>query len=191
MLVPSALSALSARAAIDLTPSASEYSAEGMTFKQLSFKDGKRQVVYELPRLWTYRGDGASLQLVPPNSVRADASIQVADVPKPQAFDEKLFTALREQSLRSAPPGAMNVTLVSEELNPVRLERGDVYAVTISYQTLGETIVRSMLYVNLSDAQLTFRLTARKADFEPLQRAFRSSILSWHWVDPPTTVVQK
>jgi hypothetical protein len=178
---------------MDLTPSASEYTAEGMTFKQLSFKDGKRRIVYELPRLWTYRGDRASLQLMPPNSARADACIQVADVAKPQAFDEKLFAALREQSLRAAPPGAMNVTLVNEESNPVRLERGDVYAVTISYQTLGETFVRSMLYVNLPDAQLTFRLTARKADFESLQRAFRSSILSWHWAEPnpSATVVQK
>jgi hypothetical protein len=185
--------AISARGAIDLTPSVSEYTAEGNTFKQLSFKDGKRRVVYELPLQWTYRGDGASLQLVPPKSVRADASIQVADVAKPQAFDEKLITALKEQSLRSAPPGAQNVTLLNEESNPVRLERGDVYAVTISYQTLGETFVRSILYVNLSNAQLTFRLTARRADFEPLQRAFRSSILSWHWVEPnpAATAVQK
>jgi hypothetical protein len=185
--------AFSAHAGIDLTPSASEYTAEGVTFKQLSFKDGERRVVYELPHLWTFRGDGASLQLVPPNSVRADASVQVADIAKPQAFDEKAIAALKEQSLRGAPPGALNVTLLNEELNPVRLQRGDVYAITISYQTLGETFVRSVLYVNLSDEQLTFRLTARKADFEPLQRAFRSSILSWHWVEPSaaTTVVQK
>ncbi|MFN2623240.1 MAG: hypothetical protein ABR611_10375, partial [Chthoniobacterales bacterium] len=144
-------------------------------------------------RQWGYRGEGTSLLLVPPNSVRADASIQVADISKPQPFDEKLFAALREQSLHAAPPGALNVTLLNEELNPVRLERGDVYAVTISYQTLGETFLRSTLYVNLSDAQLTFKLTARKADFEALQRAFRSSILSWHWVekDSPTTVAQK
>jgi hypothetical protein len=185
--------AISARGAIDLTPTASEYTAEGVTFRQLSFKDGKRRVVYELPRQWSYRVDGTSLQLAPQNSVRADASIEVADLPKPQAFDEKLFGALREQSLRAAPTRAQNVTLLNEEFNPVRLERGDVYAVTISYQALGETFVRSMLYVNLPDAQLTFRLTARKADFEPLQRAFRSSILSWHWVEPnpPPTVVQK
>jgi hypothetical protein len=185
--------AISARGAIDLTPTASEYTAEGVTFRQLSFKDGKRRVVYELPRQWSYRGDGTGLQLVPQNSVGADAFIRVADIPKPQVFDEKLFAALREQSLRAAPPGAQNVTLLNEESNPIRLERGDVYAVTISYQTLGDTFVRSMLYVNLSDAQLTFRLTARKLDFERLQRAFRSSILSWHWVepDPASTVVQK
>jgi hypothetical protein len=185
--------AISARGGIDLTPSTSEYTAEGITFKQLSFKDGKRRVLYELPYLWSYRGDGASLQLVPPNSVRADASILIADVAKPQAFDEKLFAALREQSLRAAPPGAQNVILTNEELNPVRLEGSDAYCVTISYQALGETFHRSMLYVNLPNAQLIFKLSARKADFEPLQRAFRSSILSWHWVEanPAATVVQK
>jgi hypothetical protein len=185
--------AVSARAGIDLTPTPSEYTAEGITFKQLSFKDGKWRVSYEPPRLWSYRGDGTSLQLSPPNSARADASIQVADLVKPQAFDEKLFSVLKEQSFRAVPPGAQNITLLNEELNPVRLERGDVYAVTISYQALGETFLRSAIYVNLPDTQLTFRLTARKADFEPLQRAFRSSILSWHWVenDSVTKVARK
>lgn len=175
--------AISARGGIDLTPSVREYTAEGITFRQLVFKDGKRQVVYEVPREWSYRGNGTSLQLAPPNSVRADASIQVADMPKPQAFDEKLLAGLKEQSLRGVPPGVQTVTTLGEEVNPVRLEKGDSYAVTVSYQALGETFVRSTLYVNLSDALLTFRLTARKADFEQLQRAFRSSILSWHWVE--------
>jgi hypothetical protein len=185
--------AISARGAIDLTPTTSEYTAEGVTFKQLSFKDGKRRILYELPSQWSYRGDATGLQLVPQNSTGADASIQVAAIPRPQAFEEKLFAALRDQSLRAAPPGAQNVTLLNEEFNPVRLERGDAYCVTISYQALGETFLRSTLSVNLPDAQLTFRLTARKADFEVLQRTFRSSILSWHWVepDPARTVVQK
>lgn len=176
--------AIAARAGIDLTPTANEYTAEGIKFKQLSFKDGKRRVVYELPLEWSYRGGGSSLQLVPVKAESADASIQVVDITKPQPFDEKLFAALKEQSLRAAPPGAQNATVISEEMNPVRLERGDVYAVTISYQALGQNFHRSTLYVNLPDMQLTFRLTARKADFETLQRAFRSSILSWHWVEP-------
>jgi hypothetical protein len=176
--------AISARGGIDLTPSVSEYTAEGNTFRQLTFADGKRQVVYELPRLWSYRGDRTSLHLSPSNVVRADASIQVTDLPKPQPLNDTVVAALKEQSLHAAPPGAQSVTLVAEEMNPVRLEGGDAYCVTISYQALGETFVRSALYVNLPDAQLIFRLTARKADFEPLQRAFRSSILSWHWVDP-------
>jgi hypothetical protein len=184
LLIMLAALAIPARAGIDLTPSASEYVAEGNTFRQLSFKDGKRRVVYELPRQWNYRGDGSSLQLLPPNSARADASIQVTNLAKPQPFDETLCAALKGQSLRAAPAGAQNVTVLNEEFNPLRLERGDVYAVTISYQALGETFLRSALYVNLSDAQLNFRLTARKADFETLQRAFRSSILSWHWVEP-------
>jgi hypothetical protein len=175
--------AASARGGLDLTPSSKQYTAEGITFQQLFFKDGKRRVIYELPRQWSYRGEGTSLQLSPPNSARADASIQAADAPKPQPFDEKLFAALREQSLHAAPPGAQNVSVLNEELNPVRLDRGEAYAVTISYAALGETFVRSTLYVILPDAQLTFRLTARKADFEPLNRVFRSSILSWHWVE--------
>ena len=169
---------------MDLTPQSKEYTAEGITFRQLFFKDGIRRVVYELPRNWSYGGDATSLQLVPPKADRADASIQVVDMPKAQPFDEKLLAALKEQSLRGVPPGVQTVATINEEINSVRLESGDSYAITISYQALGETFVRSTLYVNLPTALLTFRLTARKADFDPLQRAFRSSILSWHWVEP-------
>jgi len=184
---------MSANAAIDLTPTVSEYTAEGIRFRQLSFKDGKQRVIYEPPRQWTVRGGGSDLRLVPPTAERADASIQVTELPRPQPFDEKLFAALKEQCLRSVPPGAQNAVIVSEEQNPVRLERGDCYAVTVSYQSIGETFFRSVLFANIPDAQLTFRLTARKADFESLQRAFRSSILSWHWVElgPAASVAQK
>jgi hypothetical protein len=175
--------AVSAHGGIDLTPSPSEYTAEGITFRQLSFTDGKRRVVYELPRQWTYRGGGSSLQLAPAKAEGADASIQVSEIATPQPFDEKLFAALKEQSLRTAPAGAQNATVISEEINPVRLERGEVYGVTISYQTLGETFHRCTLYVNLPDTRLTFRLTARKKEFESLNLLFRASVLSWHWTD--------
>src|SRR5690349_5525270 len=90
--------AIPARGGIDLTPSPSEYTAEGITFRRLSFTDGKRHVVYELPSLWSYRGGGSSLQLLPAKSEGADASIQVAEIATPQPFDEKLFAVLKEQS---------------------------------------------------------------------------------------------
>lgn len=184
---------LSARGGIDFTPTVTEYTAEGISFRQLSFRDGKRRVVYEPPRGWSYRGGGNDLQLVPPAATRADASIQVADLNAPQPFDEKLIAGLREQCLRNVPAGSQSVKVVAEEQNPVRIGRGDSYAITVSYQALGEIFLRSVLLVNLTDAQLTFRFTARKADFDQLQRTFRSSIFSWHWVEPSSTaaVVQK
>ncbi len=176
------LAAMSANA-LDLTPVVSEYVAEGITFRQLTFKDGKRQVVYEPPRQWTCRGSVSSLQLTPTKTDRADAVIQAVELKAPQKLDNKAIDALREQFLKSLPPGSQGVILLSEEQNPVSLENGASYAVTVAYQALGETFLRSVVFVNLPETQLSFRLTARKADFETIQKQFRSSILSWHWVD--------
>jgi hypothetical protein len=169
--------------ALDLTPVVSEYVAEGITFRQLTFKDGKRQVVYEPPQRWTCRGSGSSLQLTPPNAERADAAIQTVESSSPQSFDEKTRTALKEQFVRALPPGSQTIAVINEEQNPVVLENSASYAVTGTYQVIGETFVRSVVFVNLPGTQLTFKFTARKADFENLHKAFRSSILSWHWVD--------
>jgi len=177
---------------LDLTPTMSEYVAEGITFRQLTFKDGKRNVVYEPPRQWTCRGSGNSLQLTPAKTDRADAVIQAVDLKAPHALDNNAIDALREQFLKSLPPGSQGVVLVSEEQNPVSLENGASYAVTVAYQALGETFMRSTVFVNLPETQLSFRLTTRKADFETMQKQFRSSILSWHWIEPAktTTVAQ-
>jgi hypothetical protein len=169
--------------ALDLTPVVSEYVAEGITFRQLTFKDGKRQVIYEPPRQWVCRGSVGSLQLTPAKTDRADAVIEAVELKAPQKLDDRTTSALREQFLKSLPPGSQGVTVVSEEQNPVSLENGASYAVTVAYQALGETFLRSVVFVNLPEMQLSFRLTARKADFETIQKQFRSSIFSWHWVD--------
>jgi hypothetical protein len=190
-LVPGLLlvlfAAMSANA-LDLTPVVSEYVAEGITFRQLNFKDGKRHVVYEPPRQWTYRGSLSSLQLTPAKADRADAVIQAVELKTPQKLDSNAIDALREQFLKSLPPGSQGVTLVSEEQNPVSLENGASYAVTASYQAIGEMFLRSAIFVNLPETQLIFRLTARKADFETVQKQFRSSVLSWHWVEQNSAV---
>jgi hypothetical protein len=169
--------------ALDLAPTVSEYTAEGITFRQLNFQDGERKAVYEPPRLWSCRGSASSVQLTPPKVDRADAIIQVVEAKAAPKLDEKAIGALKEQSLRSLPPGSQAVTVLNEEQNPVSLENSASYAVTLSYQALGETFVRSIVFISLPETQLSFRITARKADFDAVQRPFRSSIFSWHWVD--------
>jgi hypothetical protein len=173
--------------ALDLTPTVSQYTAEGITFRQLNFQDGKRRVVYEPPRLWICRGGGTSLQLTPPKVDRADAIIQIGEAKAAAKLDDKAIAGLREQALRSVPPGSQTVTLLSEEQNPVSLENAASCAVTLSYSVLGETFVRNIVFLELAETQISFRITARKADFESVQRPFRSSILSWHWVDQSTS----
>lgn len=170
-----------ARAAIELPPTPHESTCEGFTFKELLFKDGKRQVTYQLPREWTYRPKEGGVQLTPPKTSFAEALIRVASLPAPQRLDEKSIEAAKQAFLGGLPPGAQLVSVVKEEQNPVLLDNKPSYEVTATYQIMGEIFLRSALFTNLSDTQVSFSLTARKSEFESLHGLFRRSILSWQW----------
>jgi hypothetical protein len=173
-----------ARAAIELPPTPHESTCEGFTHKELHFKDGKRQAVYQLPGGWTFRPREGGVKLVPPDPF-ADAIILAGSQPGSQPLDEKAIEEAKQEFLRTIPPGSQLVTIVSEQRNPVLLDNKPSYEVVASYQLLGEHFVRSALFTKSLDTHVTFRLTARKSDFEKLHQTFRSSILSWHWVDRP------
>jgi hypothetical protein len=177
-----------AQAHLDLTPTPTEYVAEGITFQRLIFKQtDKTSVSYEPPRGWTCRGGGDLLQLIPGEATRAQASIQALPLAAPQPLDEKSIAFLREEFLKNLPLGSQLIKLLNEEQNPVVLDNKLSYAVTASYQILGETFVRSALFINLTDTQLRFTINARQSDFEKLQQNFRRSIFSWQRLDPAAT----
>lgn len=178
------LFATTAQAALDLTPISADYVAQGITFQRVIFKQADQtSVSYEPPRGWSCRGGGNRLQLTPAGVTQAEASIQALPITAPQPLDEKNQSLLKEQFLNSLPPGSQKINLLNEEQNPVVLDNKLSYAVTASYQTLGETFVRSALFINRADTQLRFTITSRQSDFEKLQQSFRGSILSWHWVE--------
>jgi hypothetical protein len=184
-----ALLASTVNAGVDLAPTPAEYTAEGITIKQLMFRDDERRVSYELPHGWNYRSEGARLVLTPGAKFeRAEAVIQASRLEVPQPLDDKAVAAFKQQFLASLPPSSQMIELSSEELNPVRLDGNLSYAITASFQTLGETFVRSTVVINLPDTQLRFQITGRKADFEALNRAFRGSLSTWRWTQPAQQV---
>jgi hypothetical protein len=193
LLVCLTASLATGKAAIDLNPALTQYTANGITFKQLVFKDDHKRITYELPPQWSYRALGDSVKLVPAANSTADIAIQAIPLVNPQPLDDKGIAAARELFLQGMPPGSQAMKVLSEEQNTIPLKAGANYQITVSYQALGETFVRRALYMNLPDTQLIFRLNARKNEFENLWRTFRGSILSWQWVepDPAATVVQK
>ena len=165
----------------DLTPSPTEYVANGMKFQQLIFKDEKQRIEYEPPQGWNFGGGADQLHLKPKKNF-AEAVITVTPLSKPQPLDENARQALREQFIASLPVGSQFVKVEQEVTNPVLLSGNESFEITVSYQSTGEKFFRSALFVNLRDTQLVFRLTARKDDFQALHREFKGSIFSWHWI---------
>ena len=178
-----------ARAAIDLTPVPHETTCEGFTFKELLFKDGPRQILYQMPSKWTYRAGSGEVRLIPPDLANADAVIRATALPAVKRLDEQAIAAAKEDLLSKLPPGSQLAAVVSEEPNTVPLSGNPTYEIVVSYQVMGQTFLRSCVISNVGDTQLSFRLTARKSDFEKVHQTFRSSILSWHWIEPSRTAV--
>lgn len=174
-------------AAIDLTPTLSEHTAEGIVYNQLLFRDGPRQITYELPSQWRYRSVGNSIKLIPSRDSTADVVIQAAPLVAPQPLDDKAIAAIHVRFVEEIPPTAQNAQVIGEYVNTVPF-KGPNCELTANYQALGEVLIRRALYINLPDTQLIFRLTARKSEFEGLWRTFRASVLSWQWIEPAAPV---
>lgn len=172
-----------ARGGLDLTPTASEFVGEGIKYQKLTFRKDKQLVEYYPPSGWTFLGGAERVQLRPPKKNFAEAVIEAVPLAASQPLDEKITKALAQQFIASVPAGSQLVTVVSEEQNPIPVNGGPTFEVTVSYQLMGEKFMRSALYANLPDTQLVFRLTARKDDFGPLHSEFRRSAFSWHLIE--------
>ena len=185
----SLLLAAASNGGVDLTPTAGEYVANGMKFQQLTLKDEKRRIEYEPPRGWSFDGSANQLHLKPQKNF-AEASITAAPLTKAQPLDDTAATILGEQVMAALPVGSQFAKIEEGVTNPVLLGGNPSYEVTVSYQSVGEKFCRSVLFVNLPDTQLTFRLTARKEDFQALHREFKTSLFSWHWIEQGKNTVE-
>lgn len=172
-------------AGINLTPVLEEYQNDGFTFRQLAFKDDKRKVTLQLPNGWSYRGGAARLQLMPGGDNKfAEAVIEALPLEAPVQWDAATPQNLERQTLAGVPPGSQDVAVVSLDENPVLLGGNPSFEVVVTYKMLGKTFQRSDVYVNCPHAQLIFRLSAPKSEFDPLNAIFRRAVLSWQWVAP-------
>ena len=173
-----------ANAAIEFSATEQERALEGIKYKLLFFKDNGKTISYEPPRGWSVSGGGGGLKMTPPALVQAQGEIAQSPLAAPQPLDAEVMKALQQKALASVPPGGEKVVVVSEGKTPITVNGHETYAVIISYQAFGQEFLMDMVYLNLPETQVCFRATARKQDFEKVDGAVRSSILSWQWVRP-------
>ena len=172
---------ISAYGSIDFTPATSERFLSGLKFQQLIFHQDGRPITYEQPRGWKFSGDASRITFTPTDIAQAQAEIEQSPLKAPQNFDEPTMKLLQEQVMGALPAANHAVTVVSAEKNPVMINRQETIEVTVSYQIAGVEFQRSVLFLNLADTQVRFRVTSRKQDFEKVHKAFLGSIYSWQW----------
>jgi hypothetical protein len=168
-----------ARADLEFTPHVEEYDLDGVKLKQLSFADGQRRVTYTPPKKWEYSGGGNRLVLRPPSQSAAEAVISVSRIQRPEVFDDVTTKRLCDEVLASVPRGAINVSLVSQQVNPLQIERKDTFLVVINYDYYSYPYARSVMFLNRQNEQVRFQLTCYRNTFRDLQKAFQNSHYSW------------
>lgn len=169
----------SAKADLFLSPTVSEYQLDGVKFKQLAFPDGTLVVTYQSPRGWEYTGSATKLTLRPPNKTQAEATITKIPLPKPGSFDEESLKKLVEEAVAQVSKGSENINVVSQEKNPLMIQRKETFLITLNYTSYGQKYSRSILFLNRGNEQIRSQLTCREADFPELQRAFFASQFTW------------
>jgi hypothetical protein len=168
-----------ARADLDLTPRVEEYDLDGVKLKQLAFADGDRRVIYTPPKKWDYAGHGNRFVLRPPSQSAAEAIITVSKTQRREVFDEVTTKHLCDEVLASVPSGATNVSLVSQQMNPLQIERKDTFLVVINYDYYSYPYARSVMFLNRQNEQVRFQLTCYRNAFRDLQKVFQNSHYSW------------
>lgn len=168
-----------AQADLDLTPRVEEYQLDGLKLRQIVFADGERRVTYTPPRKWEYSGGGNRFVLHPASESVAEATITVSKVPRTEVFDETTTKRLCQDALSTVPSGATNVTLVSQQMNPLIIERKETFLVVINYDYYSYPYARSVMFLNRQKEQIRFQLTCDRNSFRDLQKAFEGSHYSW------------
>jgi hypothetical protein len=172
---------VSARADLNLTPKLVAFDGEGITFQHLVFSDGSRdEITYQQPDGWQYSGSATKLTLHPPNKAQAEGTITRVSLSQPVTFDEETMKQLVKQALAAVHDDSTDLTLVSQEKNPVKIGGKETFLVIISYMFYGERFERSIMFLNRDSEQICFQFVSRAADFEDLQRVFLGSQFTWY-----------
>lgn len=168
----------SAIAELQLSPEVGEYDLEGIKLQCLVFPDGAQRVTYTPPRGWHYSGNDGRLQLWPPRA-EAQGIISVSKLAEPQIFDEATTKRLCQETIASIPGAATNALIVSQEKNPLLIDRKETFLVIIQYDCYGTSYARSVMFLNRKNEQVRFQLTSPRWKFAPLQKEFLGSQFSW------------
>lgn len=174
--------------AIQFSASAEEFVGEGVVYHRLRFRDGDKTVSFRAPNNWSYAVIDTRLRLTPNDVKLAEGYLESAPLEKPVTFDDAVISSVAQQLLAALPAGNQNAAVLKQEQNTIPLSGNPTLETIVSYKLMGETFQRGVIIALTPNNQITFRFSARKADFDTLYRAFRASIASWQW-QPQTASV--
>lgn len=170
------MSITAGRGEVDLTPIPGSNVADGVTESYVTFRDGKREIIYRPPQGWRLNGSGQKLTLTSNAAGNTDARIEVrsvaAVIPIDQANVQK-YVAIAQQAV---PREARNLQVVSSTINPLKICGYDTLAIGLQYEAFGLGCRSQLLYLNRDREQWVFQFTAPVNAFERAFEPFRMSL---------------
>ena len=178
-------------AAIDLTPSVTEVTEDGVTSREAAFKTPEGKVLLALSPGWTIRGqkDRAQMNWTDQST---EAVIESTALAKPEPLDEAAIAKFKQQIVAALPPGTTKVTTIGEAQNSLMPGGNPSFEFVITYDLWGKVFQRSALLVNGPQERLIFRFTSLQKDFSDLNTQFRRMAMTWRAIEvkqPPAAVV--
>lgn len=171
-----------ASAIINLTPRSSFRDLEGVQIPELLFSDGEKKISYEPPKGWEYYGGGTEITFSSPEHSLSEAKIELGPHSNPLALDEEGINLLKKEALKLIPKDSEKVIFFSEEKNPIMFNESETFEVFHSFVLFAQQYKTSVLFVNLGDQQLRFRVIAKSKDFDQIHQQFLRSLYSWQWL---------
>jgi hypothetical protein len=174
------LGASTARADLDLTPTAGVYKLERMKIKHIVFHDGATLITYQPPQGWICTGYRPCAVLDIPDHLEARAFIESAPSLRVPAFDDKAEKLFQENpALLELPKGSKDIKITAIALNPLVIDSHPTLEVHVTYSFFGRECARSILLINRNGAEVSCVLDCLAPDFQPLHALFRASLYSF------------
>ena len=154
---------------------------DGFTHEHSCFSyDDRADMQIDLPRGWRTTADAGSITSVPPDASGALLRIEKSTLGPDTPFRDAGLDVYRRRALAGVPQGAVNARIVAEKADPLPIFGWKDYEVTVSYDFFGQSLSRSVVFINLNPKQqILLTVSATQGDFDKVRGQGMTVMQSW------------
>ena len=179
-------------AAVDLTPRYVDTYRDGVTFHRLFFADGDQKIGLSVDRETVVEAGGGGTVFRVPKFPDILFTLKHSPMSADQPFAGISLDRYQEAARRILPPGAADVKLVTQEPDPITINRWHSYRFTYSFESAGIVRHLTVTFLNITaEEQLLFIVSAKEQNFKEAAARSWQTIRSWQPLLPGDEVPPK
>ena len=175
--------ALTASAAVDLTPHILTTYTDGIPIRRPYFADGNKKYALALDNETTLTAANGGAHFEFNKFMYAVMDLRPSALSPELAFDAASLPRYREAALQMLPQGNDKVKVEKEEANVMPINGWSSYRFTFSYGFFGQRFCESVTFLNLdAKQQIVMQVSAKEADYQVISSRAWDIIRAWHEV---------